>query len=184
LIIQKTLALVFCAALCACQSVQMPRGKSAGYKSARFVQVQKNPFAGYSNNLENSPELNQMVKNAIAKKFQAEGIPVVQGDSDLIIAHLILRQENISTTRNQEYFGYGRDASAIMDEAHERGVLNKSRPDAFDEGAVVIDILDARTNKLIYRNFAKGAVAQGISDAARQARLNSAVAGALAPFFR
>jgi len=71
-----------------------------------------------------------------------------------------------------------------MEVAHERGVLKKSRPDAFDDGAIVIDLLDARMNKLVYRNYAKKAVAAGISDAARQARINSTVAEALAPFFK
>ncbi|MEI6071511.1 MAG: DUF4136 domain-containing protein [Verrucomicrobiae bacterium] len=108
----------------------------------------------------------------------------MKGDADLIIAYMLLRQENVSTTGNQDYFGYGRDAIAIMEEAHKRGVLKKSRPDAFDDGAIVIDLLDARTNKLIYRNYAKKAVAVGISDSARQARINSTVAEALTPFFR
>lgn len=180
----KLLAFALCAALCGCQSVELPSGKSSGYKSARFVQVRKNPFAGYSTSLEDSQQINQMVKSAIASDFQAHGIPLVDGDADLIIAYMLLRQDNISTTANQDYFGYGRDGSAILEEAHVRGVLKKNSPDAVDAGAIVIDVLDARTNKLIYRNFAKKSVTQGVSDATRQARIHSTVSQALIPFFK
>jgi hypothetical protein len=182
--ILKVLTLSLCTALCACQSLEMPKGHSAGYQSARFVEPRKNPFAQNPTALEDSKEVNQMVKNAIASDFKRHGMPIVEGSADLIIAHMLLRQGNISTTRNQEYFGYGRDANAIMEEAHKRGVLQSSRPDAFDDGAVVIDILDAGTNKLVYRGFAKGAVIPGISAGARQARIDSAVAQALADFFK
>ncbi len=180
----RVLTIAICSALCACQSLEIPKGHSSGYQTARFVEVRKNPFARNTTALEDSAEVNQMVKNAIASDFQRHGLSMVQGDADLIIAHMLLRQGNISTTRNQEYFGYGRDADAIMNEAHERGVLKKSRPDTFDDGAVVIDILDAKTNKLVYRGFAKGAVMPGISAGARQARINSAVTQALKEFFK
>jgi len=40
----------------------------------------------------------------------------------------------------------------------------------------VIDVIDSRTNKLVYRNFTAG-------DVARAARINAAVGQALQPFF-
>ena len=47
----------------------------------------------------------------------------------------------------------------------------------------VIDVIDSRTNKLVYRNFAKGDVIKGASSGTRTARIDAAVAQALGPFF-
>ena len=48
----------------------------------------------------------------------------------------------------------------------------------------MIDVIDARTNKLVYRNYYKSDIAQGTSDAVRSQRINAGVAQALAPFFK
>lgn len=182
--IPKSLLLILCVALVGCQTIEQPKGSSAGYRSARFVAAKKNPFAANSTSLERSAEVNQMVQTAITSAFKANGIPVVQGDADLIIAYLLMRQGNVSTSLAQDYFGHGRDASAIMDEAHRRGVIESKRPDTFDDGGIVIDLLDARTNKLVFRNYARKAIIEGISPDERQQRINAAVNQALAPFFR
>jgi len=68
--------------------------------------------------------------------------------------------------------------------AQKRGVINNKRPDDFLRGAIVIDVLDARTNKLVFRNYAVRPVTVGVDTATRQARINSAVSQALAPFFK
>ncbi len=48
---------------------------------------------------------------------------------------------------------------------------------------IVIDVIDARTNKLVYRNHATGDVVRGISESTRAARIDAAVAQAPGPFF-
>ena len=85
---------------------------------------------------------------------------------------------------NTDHFGYGRDAIKILEKAHDRGVVENKSPDEFEAGAVVIDLLDARTNELVYRSFAKRDIIEGISDSDRERRIGEAVAEALAPFFR
>ena len=62
--------------------------------------------------------------------------------------------------------------------------LLDKRPDEFEAGAIVIDILDAKDNQLIYRHFAKRDLLEGADTATRNARINEAVAEALEPFFR
>ena len=71
----------------------------------------------------------------------------------------------------------------IADIAHTRGALEGKRPDYFQRAGILIDIIDARTNKLVYRNFATGDVVRGASEGTRAARIDAAVGQALEAFF-
>lgn len=168
----------------ACQSLPLPRGTSAGYKTARLVQERQYAFKDYSPEARYLPEIHKTIQSSITENFEKNNLSIVQGDSDLIVAYLLLRQGNISTSMNQDYFGYGRDAHAILDQAHTLGVIDKNQADTVDQAAIVIDILDARTNKLIFRNFVKQPVLRGIPEAQRKERIRDAVNTALAPFFQ
>ncbi len=170
--------------LSACQTVELPRGTSGGYQTARIVQVRQSPHQTYSREFEDQPRFHKQLQSAISRNFETNRISMVQGNSDLLVAYLIIRQGNINTSINQDYFGHGRDAISIMEEAHKRGVLDRNRSDTVDDAAIVIDILDARTDRLVFRNFAKRPVLHGLSQAQRQERINAAVAEALAPFFQ
>ena len=105
-------------------------------------------------------------------------------DADLVVAYLLIIQDNASTLLIDDYFGYGRDAEHIADVAHIRGVVDNQRPDQFERGAIVVDVMDARTNKLVYRNWAKRDIHRGLSDSVRQQRIQEAVNEAMQKFFR
>ncbi len=172
-----------CAALvCSCSSsdVDMPSGNSQGYTSARFVSADT-PVAVAADDPVASA--GKIVEEAISAEFAKRGIPVGDPDADLIIAYLLMRQGSSATSMDVGHFGSGRDAEAIVEEAHQKGVIDKDSPDALETGAVVIDLLDVQTNKLVSRTFAKRALVDGISESARRQMINSAVAEALAPFF-
>jgi hypothetical protein len=160
--------------------VDMPKGTSKGYKSARLIQRDPNGPA-ISDGTEK--QVHGMIQNSISKQFAAKGMAYGRGDADLVVAYLVIYQEPGMTARYESYFGYGRDTDAIADLAHTRGALENKRPDYFRQAGIVIDVIDSRTHKLVYRNFAKGDVIQGASSGTRAARINSAVAQALAPFF-
>ncbi|MEO6760522.1 MAG: DUF4136 domain-containing protein [Saprospiraceae bacterium] len=137
-----------------------------------------------TSSLQDDPSFNAAVKEAIRKEFESKGISVGGEQAQLIVAYMLIRQNTVSTTMNRDYFGNGRDAIAILEAAHQTGVLKNTRPDDFVNGAIVIDVLDARTNKLIFRNYAVRPVMAQADAATRQRRINSAVAQALAPFFK
>lgn len=171
-------------ALCSCSStIEMPKHTSAGYTSARFVVADsRNRVA--STAPEQDPAFNAAIKESLRKEFASQGISVGGEQADLIIAYMLIRQNSASTTMNRDYFGNGRNAMTILEEAHERGVIQNKSPDDFIHGAIVIDVLDAQTNKLIFRNFAVRPVTAQVDAATRQRRIDSAVAQALAPFFK
>ena len=173
-----------CAALacsCSSNSVDMPSGTSKGYTSARFVSSTESNTMDPDNPVGSASKL---VEEAITSEFAKQGIKVGDPDADLIIAYVLIRQGSSATSMDVAHFGSGRDAEAILDEAHQKGVIDKESVDGLETGAVVIDLLDVPTNKLVSRTFAKRALVDGISESARRQMIDSAVAEALAPFFR
>jgi hypothetical protein len=179
----KFLVLVSAAALafvsCA-PSVDMPKGSSKGYDSARLIRRDPN-LPAPSN--ANEKLVHGLIQKSLARQFAAKGMNWGSGDSDLIVAYLVIYQEPGMTARFEDYFGYGRNLDEIADLAHTRGALDNERPDFFRQAGIVIDVIDARTNNLVYRNFAKGDVVVNASSSTRAARIDAAVASALAEFF-
>ncbi len=164
-----------------CAGIDKPQGHSKGYSSARLVKVDKNrlpPFA------EDSDKVNGWIQQSLASQFRSNGLSIDPNNAELVVAYLLVIQDNASTVAIDDYFGYGRDSEKILDEAHMKGVVKSDRPDKFERGAIVIDVLDAKTNKLVYRNWAVRDTAPGLSDSARRQRIDQAIAEALAPFFR
>lgn len=172
-------ALAFATIACT-SKVDMPKGTSRGYTSARLVRTSKNPAPTFA---DISVNANKMIQNALAHEFRSNGLKVDANNADLVVGYMIIIQDNASTEAIDDYFGYGRDASEIMDRAHTVGVVDSNRPDMFKAGAIIVDVMDAKTNKLVYRNYAQRDLV-GNSDAVRKQRIDSAVAEALKPFFR
>lgn len=166
-------------ASCAGQ-VDMPKGTSKGYTSARLIQrdpAQPAPSAAIEK------QVHGMIQRSLANQFTSKGITFGKSDAELVVAYLVIYQEPGMTADFRDYFGYGRNVDDISALAHDRGALGK-RPDYFRQAGIVIDVIDSRTNKLVYRGFSKNDVIKGASDNNRAARIDAAVAEALAPFFR
>jgi hypothetical protein len=181
-VIRLFTVLVLAAALNACSSgVDMPKGSSRGYQSARFVQRSSNaqPVTDAK-----EKKIHGMIQNSLASQFKANGLRFNDPSAELVVGYLVVYQDNAMTTYFDEYFGYGRDAEHISDVAHERGVIKGTRPDAFERAGLIVDVIDARTNKLVYRNISIGDIVRGGSDSARAGRINASVNTAIAPFFK
>jgi len=168
-------------ALNACApSIDMPKGTSKGYSSARLVKRTPNSSIILTSK---EKKVHSMVQNSLKSQFTTHGKSYGQANADLIVGYLIITQNNAMTTSYPEYFGYGRDANQITDIAHTKGVVKGVRPDFFERAGLLVDVIDAKTNKLVYRNTYVGDIVKGGSDSARAQRVNAAVNQALAPFF-
>ena len=163
----------------ACQTVEQPKGSAHGYKSARLVRPKSVPtFANPDD------RANHAIQSALASTFRSKGFAVDPANADLSVAYLIVLQDNVSTRLIDDYFGFGRSSMQIAEIAHDRGVIRNNRADYYQAGTVVIDIIDNKTGKLVYRDYATRDVTSNMSDAQLQAHANSAVQQALAKFFR
>jgi len=177
--IRLLLFLLPIALLAACQTVALPKGSSHGYRSARLVRPHSAPAIANPDD-----RVNHAIQSALASTFQARGLEIQSANADLTVAYLILVQDNVSTTMINDYFGFGRSPMDIADLAHERGVIRNNSADSYEAGTLVIDIIDNKTGKLVYRDHATRDVTGGLSDAQLKAHADSAVRQALAKFFR
>jgi hypothetical protein len=174
--------LVAAAVLGSCSTGEdMPQGTRKGYASARLIQRDPNLTAP-STAIER--QVHGMIQKSIAGQFTARGMAYGKGDSDLVVAYLVVYQEPGMTADYRDYFGYGRNVDEISSLAHTRGVLKNERPDYFRQAGIVVDVIDSRTNKLVYRGFSKNDVVKGASASTRSARIDAAVGEALEGFFR
>ena len=64
------------------------------------------------------------------------------------------------------------------------GWRKKNLPGSYEQGALVIDIIDKNTGDLIYRDFAKRETLAYLNTDERNARVRSAVDEALAAFLK
>jgi hypothetical protein len=177
---RTVLAIASLAIISCSTNVDMPKGTSKGYTSARLVTRDPNLTASTT---PTQNKVHGMIQKSLSSQFTANGLAYGKGNADLTVAYLVIYQEPGMTARYEDYFGYGRSADEIADLAHTRGVIDSKRPDYFKRAGIVIDVIDSRTNKLVYRNFAAGDVVTGASDSTRAARINAAVGQALQPFF-
>lgn len=161
--------------------VEQPKGTSKGYTSARLIQRDPGSPAITA---PVEKQIHGMIQKSIAGQFTGHGLSYGSGSAELIVAYLVIYQEPAMTATYPNYFGYGRSADEIADLAHTRGVLDNKRPDFFRQAGIVIDVIDSRTNKLVFRGFSKGDVVKNASAGTRAARIDAAVAQGLAPFFR
>jgi uncharacterized protein YceK len=178
---QCLLALLLLAAISGCSSIPTPKGSSKGYSTVRFIAPKK---AIDVDETERVLTANRMVHESITAQMENHQLKVVeQGDADLVVAYLIVIQDNFSTTSINQYFGYRDDASDIVDKAHSKG-LSGRQLERFKRGALVIDLIDAKTLKLVYRDFAVNGISSRDPDEVRQKKINDAVQEALASFFK
>jgi hypothetical protein len=157
----------------------MPKGSSKGYSTVRFV-APNAPLGA-----DKTPafvEGNRMVKKAITAQLEKNGLKVVEGNADLIVAYLIILQDNISTSYSNQYYGL-QDFSDIVSLAHKEG-MKKHYPEAVQKRALVIDLIDAKTYKLVYRNYALSGMLANLSEQERQEHANNVVTQTLQRFFR
>ncbi|MES2919999.1 MAG: DUF4136 domain-containing protein [Verrucomicrobiota bacterium] len=177
----RILIAIAAACLVSCStSVEMPKGTSKGYTSARLTVRDPNAPAITGGT---EKQVHGMIQKSIAKQFTSRGMAYGNSNAELVVAYLVIYQEPGMTANYDQYFGYGRDSETIADRAHTRGVIDSKRPDYFRQAGIVIDVIDSSTSKLIYRNFAKGDVIKGASEGTRSARIDAAVGQALQQFF-
>ena len=86
---------------------------------------------------------------------------------------------NTITTSINEYFGYGRDAAALVDKAHEQFAVESDNPNYFVASTLLIDILDSKTFKLLKRTYVVRPLYDNVPADARAARIQQAVDAAL-----
>jgi hypothetical protein len=120
----------------------------------------------------------QQIQEAIIKNLSAKGLTRTDGTGDVIVAYLVILGNNVSTEAVTTYFGSGRDAAALHDKAQEAYTDSKN-PNHFEAGTLLIDVIDAKTYELLYRDFAVRPIMWQATTEERAGRIQEAVDAAL-----
>lgn len=107
------------------------------------------------------------------------GVSHVPQGGDVTVAYLIIAGNNVATAAINEYFGYGRDVSALQDKAQKEYTDNKN-PNYFEAGTLVIDIVDSKSWKLLKRGHATRTILPGATPEQQVARVAEVVEEILA----
>lgn len=119
-----------------------------------------------------------MIQAAITQNLSGRGLSKLPKDGDLIVAYLVIVGNNASTEAISTYFGYGRDAAALQEKAHEAYTNNKN-PNRFEAGTLLIDLIDAQTYQLLKRSFVVRPLLRNPTAEVQAARIQEAVDAAL-----
>lgn len=137
-----------------------------------FMQAAASRSANFSDNRQ---EAHAFIQQAVTDQLAAKGVRRDENGPDIKVAYLIIVGDNVSSVALNEYFGYGRDASALADVAHEAYAIDNKNPDQFEAGTLLIDILDAKTHKLLLRNYAVRPILRETSASVREENIRDAV---------
>jgi hypothetical protein len=172
------LTAVLSLALVGCSSTPT-KVNSGAIKASTFNFVSNNykPEVGFTD--ERAP-VHALIQTAIADNLAAKGLTRAQGNTvgDVTVAYLVIIGNNVSTTSVKDYFGYARDYAALAEKAHDIGTDSKN-PNYFEAGTLVIDILDSRSGRLLWRNYVTRPTLRDKTQAVRQAAIQEAVNDAL-----
>ena len=128
---------------------------------------------------ENRQQVHAVVQQAITSNLAAKGLRSVPTGGDVTVAYLIVVGNNATTSAINDYFGYGTDAMALLDKA-QKAYTESAHRNYFQAGTLLIDIVDARTQKVLARNYATRPILQNPTAEERQANVQAAVNEALA----
>jgi len=121
----------------------------------------------------------QRIHTAVDAALAAKGFQKVPSGGDFMVAYIATTAQQTDYTTTNDYYGYGwgRWYGA-------GGGMSTSRTTAYNwtQGTLVLDIVDGKSNEMVYRATAEAEVNQDLSPAERQTRLNGAAVQMLEKF--
>ena len=124
---------------------------SGPIRAASFSFIAKTPSMApeYADSRE---QIHTLIQDSISRNLAGKGLSKVPSGGDVIVAYLVIVGNNGSTEAISTYFGYDRDAAALHDKAQDAYAGSKN-PNYFEAGTLLIDIIDAKTYKLLKRSY-------------------------------
>jgi hypothetical protein len=129
--------------------------------------------------VDNREKVHVLIQQAITDSLGAKGVTRVASGGDVTVAYLVIVGNGAVTEEIDKYFGYGRDASALHDKAHEAYTDSKN-PNYFEAGTLVVDIIDSRSFKLLHRSHVTRPVLNNPTAEVQAANIEGAVTAVLA----
>ena len=122
-----------------------------------------------------SPLLGQRVERAVVATLQERGFRVAEENPDFLVTYHTAEGEKERQSGSYVSLGYGRGHSPFFG----TGILLDMTPRSFKEGTLIVDVVDAETEELIWRGWNDTVLNQRNFD---QERVNEAVRFILSAF--
>jgi hypothetical protein len=115
--------------------------------------------------LDRDPFFKDHVQGAVERGLAARGMELASGTPDLLIHYHANISERMDVNQADRAFGYCRGADCPPETVW------------YEAGTLVLDVMDARTNKLVWRGWAQNSVEDMLRDQDRMAKtIDQAVA--------
>lgn len=160
-------AIIACVVLCvcACSAVTVSYDYDTGVD---FSALETYAWQDVKRTIEMNDLVVRRVQQAVNRELQARGLRLVEEQPDFLITMHVHTRQRVEVTDwggPYRWWGYG-------------GVDARE----YDEGILIIDFLDARDDRLVWRGTATGIVEPRLEPVERTAEINSAVARLLEKF--
>ncbi len=142
-------------ALAACATLDVNSYVERGLDFSRYLSYSlESPmdFATGDPRLDNNVFFQDQLQGAISRGLNARGFMLANGKPDLLVHyHASIRKEvDINGADQKKGYEVGYDTSG--------------RPYVFDDGTLTIDLIDARTHRLVWRGWAERSLDGAIND--------------------
>lgn len=107
--------------------------------------------------LDQNPFFKDHVQGAVEKQLALRGLPVTAGDADLVVHYHANVSRRINPNQADRAYGYCPSGDCLP------------APIEYEAGTLVLDVVDARTNRLVWRGWAQMGVENLLHDADRMA---------------
>jgi hypothetical protein len=171
----SSIVLVACIlSIAGCSSTKIDSGPISA-RTFNFIK----PGKPASEIADKQQQAHELIQAAITQSLARRNVTRVDQGGDVIVAYLIITGNNVTTTSINDYFGYGRDADELLNKAHEKYTSGKT-PYYFEAGTLLIDIIDAKSLKVLKRGYTTRDLLKDATPEVRAGRVNEAVEAILA----
>ncbi len=137
-----------------------------------FINTGSKPPPAPANNVA---AVHALVQDDITRTLAGKGLSKLPTGGDVTVGYLIIAGNNVSTTALGEYFGYSSDTDALADKVHTAQTIKSGRRDYFEAGTLVIDLIDPKTNTLLWRSSMQRDILRNLTPEVRAARVQEVV---------
>jgi hypothetical protein len=141
-----------------------------------FINTAAKPAAPFA---DSRPDLHPRIQEAITKALAAKGLARVPSGGDVLVGYLIIVSDAVTTQAVDDYFGYAMAATDLQEKAHKTFAAGNKNPAPYPAGTLVIDIADAKSYRLLWRDYVCRPIMRQLPTDERIARLQEAVDEAL-----
>ncbi len=119
----------------------------------------------------NNPLMARRIQRAVDTEMSGKGYqPVRDGRADFLVGYHVAFDEKLEVETVNAHYGY------------RWGGVQESYVREYTQGTLIIDVIDAKTEQLVWRGMAQAEVHEASSPDQRQKRINEAVKKILANF--